>query len=169
MGITGSRSTRRSRTRPRSAPTRRLAFDVWACCGGLTASRRSVTGATSSSWSWWLSPNGNLDRHPATERLEDDAVALGQLHELGEVVLVSVVLHVERKPDCAEADRYVLTLRHPERAAEVEVTLGAHAAGDADPERGGDRAQRDAGTGDQRLEQHVARAGEHARAASRRM
>src|SRR4051795_5500156 len=169
MGTTGSRSTRRSRTRPRSAPTRRPASGGSAWCSRRTASRGQAAGATSSSWNWWWSPNRNLYRRTAAERLEDDAVALGQLYELGEAVLVGVVLHIERKPDCAEADRYVLILGHPERAAEVEVALSAHAAGHVDSERGRDRGHRDPGTGNQRLEQHVARAGEHPRAASRRV
>src|SRR4051794_264564 len=105
MGITGSRSTRRLRTSPRSARTRRPASGASACCSGLTASRRRANGATSSSWSWWLSANGCLDRNPSAERLEDDAVALRQLDELREAVLVGVVPDVEGEPDCAEADR----------------------------------------------------------------
>ena len=76
-----------------------------------------------------MSPNGYLDRHPPAERLEDDAVALGQLHELRESVLVGVMPDVEDEPDSAEADRHVLVLGHPERAAEIQVPFGTQAAG----------------------------------------
>ena len=56
-----------------------------------------------------------------------------------------------------------------ERAAEVEIALGVHRPAHVEPERGRDGAQRHAGARDERLEQHVAGAGEQAGAAGRRM
>ena len=57
-----------------------------------------------------------------------------------------------------------------ERAAEIEVALGAAPCRrERNFERGRDRLQGDAGAGDQRLEQHVARAEAAAVAAGRRV
>src|SRR5436190_12783985 len=116
----------------------------------------------SCSWSWW---SADLHVHPARDRLEHDAVALGQFDQLCEPGVVSVVLDVERQPDRPETHRNVAIFGHTERAAEIEVSLGTDGPAHLDAERGRDGAHRHAGTGNERLEQHVARAGEHACAA----
>jgi hypothetical protein len=59
---------------------------------------------------------------------------------------------------------------NPERAAEVEITLGLDAtAFQAEFERGRDGPQRHAGAGYERFQEHVAGASLQARAAGRRM
>src|SRR5947207_4903015 len=97
----------------------------------------------------------HLDGWAALERLIDDAVALGELEQLVELVLRRICLHLEAQANGRKADRRILD--DPERAAEVEVALGADLGGlERNVERGRDRLERDAGAGDQRLEQHVA-------------
>ena len=70
---------------------------------------------------------------------------------------------VEAEPDRREPDGSLAV--DAERAAEVEVAFGVDAPRDVELHRGGDRAERDAGAGDERLEQHVSGAGERAGAA----
>ena len=69
----------------------------------------------------------------------------------------------------AKADRRFLV--DAERAAEIEIAFGRHGARTSAlmAERGRDRLERHAGTGDQRLQQHVAGAKLHARTAGGRM
>src|SRR5581483_6625645 len=107
----------------------------------------------------------HLDRDAADECLIDDAVPLGEAQQPLDIHGRRVVLEIELEPDRAEADRHLLVLRDAERAAEVEIALGAHRAADVEAERRRDRTERDAGAGDERLEQEVAGAGELARAA----
>ena len=57
------------------------------------------------------------------ERLVDDAVALGQLQQRRELLVVASVSSSNAEPDRAEADGRVAV--DAERAAEVEVALGA--------------------------------------------
>ena len=110
---------------------------------------------------------GAQPRRPR-ERLEHDAVALGQAQERGELVLARVGVELEVQPHVLEADRRLLV--DAERAAEVEVALGAdRAAAHVDAERGGDRPERHARAGGERLEQHVAGAQLRAVAAARGM
>ena len=72
---------------------------------------------------------GALERHvelrAARERLQHDAVALGQLEQRGELLVVGVGVELEAQADVAEADRR--RLLDAERAAEVEVALGVDA------------------------------------------
>src|SRR5690348_3967626 len=107
----------RPRTRPASAispspsttSTRPWRGGIWSPRSRTT--RTSTSSATSaaprgSSWSWRRSSaDDDLHGRPAGERLVDDAVALGQLHQGGELLLVEVVLEVEHEPDRAEAHR----------------------------------------------------------------
>src|SRR5262245_66131202 len=95
------------------------------------------------------------DGRPALERLINDAVALGELEQLIELVLWSLGVDLEAQADRRKANRRIL--RHAERAPEVEIALGCDLAGfERNVERGRDRLERHAGAGDQRLEQHVA-------------
>src|SRR5262245_11943298 len=91
------------------------------------------------------------------QRLQHYAIAFGELDQLLLLLGARVGVEVEVQADLAEADRRVL--RHAERAAEIEISLGAYrSVPELNAERGSHRLKRDAGTGDQRLEQHVARA-----------
>ena len=63
------------------------------------------------------------DRRPVAQRLKHDAVALGELQELIELLLRGVALDVEAQADVAETHRRLAV--DAERAAEVEVALGA--------------------------------------------
>ena len=66
------------------------------------------------------------DRYTAGERLVHDAVALGQLQQRRELLLVGVACRARSaEPDRAEADRRVAV--DAQRPAEVEIALGAHA------------------------------------------
>src|SRR5262249_52588049 len=97
----------------------------------------------------------HLDWRAALERLVDDAGALGELEQLVELVLRRGAVHLEAQADGRKTDRRIFG--DPERAAEVEIALGADLSGlERNLERGRDRLERDAGAGDQRLEQHVA-------------
>src|SRR6266849_7188049 len=70
--------------------------------------------------------HSNLDRRTALDGLIDHAVALRKLEQLLEPLLSSVGLNVERKPDPSKADRRIFD--DPERAAEIEISLGGHHA-----------------------------------------
>ena len=59
----------------------------------------------------------------AAQRLKHDAVALGELEQLVELLLRGVAHDVEAQADVAEAHRRLAI--DAERAAEVEVALGA--------------------------------------------
>src|SRR5262252_107101 len=97
----------------------------------------------------------HLDRGAASERLIDDAIALGQLQELFELVGWRVGVDVEAQANGSKSNRRILG--NAERTTEVEITLGRDRGGlDRNVERGRDRLEGDAGAGDQRLEQHVA-------------
>ena len=103
----------------------------------------------------------NLRRMP--ERLQHDAIALGEPEQRIELVLRRVGVELEFEPDVREADRRILC--DAERAAKVEIALRRHLArAQRHAHRRRDRFQRHAGAGDQRLEQHVA--GAELRAAS---
>jgi hypothetical protein len=97
---------------------------------------------------------GSVERWGVLEGLEDDAVALGQLEELGYGFGWGVGVEIELELDATEADwRFA---RDAERASEVELTFGANRGRlDGDAHRGGDRAERDTGAADERLEEHV--------------
>src|SRR5690242_10846870 len=61
----------------------------------------------------------HLDGRAALERLVDDAVALGELEELVELVLWRVGVQIEAQANGRKTDRRILG--DPERAAKVEV------------------------------------------------
>ena len=100
--------------------------------------------------------HSNLDRRTAFDGLIDHAVALRKLEQLLEPLLSSVGLNVERQPDPSKADRRIFG--DPERAAEIEISLGGHhAALQRHIKRRRHRLKGDAGTGDQRFQQHISR------------
>ena len=61
------------------------------------------------------------------DRLIDNAVALGQLEQLIELLLRRIGLDVETQANLRKADRGVLG--DAERAAEIEIAFGANTAG----------------------------------------
>ena len=71
------------------------------------------------------SPRPDAQLRRSRERLEHDAVALGEADERGEVLLAGVRVEVEAQADRAEAHGRVAV--DTERAAEVEVALGVDA------------------------------------------
>src|SRR5256714_14958515 len=86
-----------------------------------------------------------------------DLVAVSQREERGDLVFRRVGVELKAQADGLEADRRVLG--DAERAAEVEVAFGMTAALlHFDANGGGHGTERDAGAGDERFEQHVARA-----------
>ncbi len=106
--------------------------------------------------------DGNRGR--LAESLVDDAVALGEADEGGELIGRGVGIEIEGEADIAEADGGVFG--DAEGAAEIEVAFGADgAAAEFDAERSGDGGERDARAGGEGFEQHVAGAGEGAGAA----
>lgn len=52
----------------------------------------------------------------------DDAIALGELHQRGHLLVREVAVDFHREADRAEADRRILD--DAERAAKVEIALG---------------------------------------------
>jgi hypothetical protein len=100
----------------------------------------------------------------STATLQHYTVALGELDQLLQLLGRGVTPQVELQADLAEADWRIL--RDAERAAEVEVAFGEHRrVFQVDLQRGCHGFERDAGAGDECLEQHVARAGLQAAAA----
>src|SRR5580693_7357019 len=77
----------------------------------------------------------HLDGRAAFDGLVDDAVALGELEELIELLLARVGVDRKGEPDLREADRGILG--DAEGAAEIEIALGRNGAGrERDRERG---------------------------------
>jgi hypothetical protein len=104
------------------------------------------------------------DRRRRAQGLVDDAVALRELEQCRALLFGEVAVDLEGETDIAEADRRALI--HAEGALEIEIALGLDGGViDLELESGGDRVHRHAGAGDQRLQQHVARAGVDAAAA----
>src|SRR5712691_2593394 len=109
----------------------------------------------------WRSPSGalhlGLDRWSATNGLVNDTISLGELEQVIELLLRHVGINLEVEPERGETDRRVFS--RAKRAAEIEIALGTHCRRlRRDLERGPNRLQGDAGAGDERFKQHVARA-----------
>src|SRR5689334_12968256 len=68
----------------------------------------------------------HVDRRTGLDRLIDHTVALGELEQLIELLLLDIGIDRKREPDLREADRRVLG--DAKRAAEIEVALGRHGA-----------------------------------------
>jgi hypothetical protein len=95
------------------------------------------------------------DRDPAAQRLQHDAVALGEPEQRRQEVVVRVGVELESHADRPEPHSGVL--RDAECPADVEVTLRQHrAAAKVHPDRFGHGAQGHAGARHKRLQQHVA-------------
>lgn len=102
------------------------------------------------------------------QRLVDDAVALGQLEQRGDLLVAGVGVEGERHAQILQPDWRVLG--NAERAAGVEVGFRAdRGVAQHEAHRRGDRVHRHPGAGHQRFEQHVARAGAQAIAARGRV
>src|SRR5262245_13047890 len=100
---------------------------------------------------------GHRHRRRPPKRLVDDAIALGQANELLELVFGSAGVELEMKSDALESDRRALV--DAQSAAKVELSLGtSDPSAQLDPDRRRDGTERDPRAGDERLEQHVARA-----------
>ena len=102
------------------------------------------------------------------ERLKDHAVTLRQLQQRGDLVGGGVGHEVEAQADGAEPHARVFG--HAQGPSKIQIALGGDGrVAELDANRRGDRAQGHAGAGNERLEQHVARAGQRAVAACRRV
>ena len=75
-------------------------------------------------WPWRV--ERDVELRAARERLQHDAVALGELEQRRQLLVVGIGVELEAQADVAEADRRLLV--HAQRAAEVEVALGVDAA-----------------------------------------
>src|SRR6185437_1144961 len=83
-----------------------------------------------------------LQLGPLAQRLEDNAITLGELHQRLQLVGAGIAVELEAQADLAEAHRGVLV--DPERAAEIEIALGPHpAAAQRHLERRRHRLERD--------------------------
>src|SRR5689334_16766493 len=116
----------------------------------------------------WSGCRLNRDAGRDAQGLEHHAVALGQLFQRGDLVGRGVGVELEPQPDRAKSHGCVLA--HAQRPPKVEISLCPDLTAAHGKRQGyGHRAQRDAGTGHERLQQQVARAREHAGPAGRRV
>src|SRR4249919_2566787 len=89
----------------------------------------------------------HVDRRPALDCLINDAIPLGELKKLIELVLRGIGVEIEAQPDLRKTNRCILG--NAEGAAEIEITFGRHVAGlERNIERGRHCLHRDASTGD---------------------
>src|SRR6478752_2800284 len=117
---------------------------------------------------WLNALHLHVDRRPALDSLINDAIPLGELKKLIELVLRGIGIEIEAQPDLRETNRCILG--NAEGAAEIEIAFGRHVAGlERNIERGRHRLHRDASAGDQRFEQHIAGAKLEPGSAGRRM
>src|SRR3954469_8614228 len=108
------------------------------------------------------------DSGRVAQGLQHNTVALGQFQQRVDPILRLVRSESKSETYLAEANRCRAV--YSECAAEIEVTLSMHLATvQMKVESRRDCFQRDAGTGDQRLQQHVTRAGLQSAAARRRV
>jgi hypothetical protein len=109
-----------------------------------------------------------LDFRRLAERLIHDAVTLRQLQQRRNLLGGGIGIERDIQPDRAEADTRVL--RHTKRPAKIQIAFGRDrrvAQLDADCRR--HSVQCHTGARHERFEQHVARAGQRAIAARRRV
>src|SRR6185437_16559025 len=125
---------------------------------GISNANRTISAR---SLSWSSPPPCHLKLRRLPQRLVDDAVAFGQADERRQLLVAGVGLQIEVEGDALETDRDIR--RDAQCAAKVELALGPHrAVAYIHANRRRDREQRDARTGHQRLQQHIARTGEQA-------
>src|ERR1019366_3841870 len=92
---------------------------------------------------WLLARECSRESRRARERLEDDAIPLGESLERCELIRISVGAQLERQADCEETHRRVAA--DAESPAEVEVAFRVHGPGrHRDSKRGRYSPQRDA-------------------------
>ncbi len=131
--------------------------------GGSADGARKVSPGRKSLSVGWLGRSGrgamgDVEGGRVLEGLGDDAVAVDELDEFGDLVVWRIGLELENEADGGESDgRGAIDA---EGAAEIEVRFGEEfsaAQWDAHGERHG--LERDAGAGDERLQKHVAGTG----------
>jgi hypothetical protein len=106
---------------------------------------------------WWV-----------RQRLEYDAVPLGQAKKGVELFLVRVDIQLKSQPNGTEPNESVL--RNSQRASKVEITLSDHLASmNRNLEGCGNRSQRDTRARGQGLQEHVARTQQRAVTTRRRV
>ena len=111
-----------------------------------------------------LGAHAHGDGRGIAERLVDHAVALGELEQGGALFGGDGAFEIEEQADVLEAHGGFAV--HAQGAAEIEIAFGAdRCSGEGNFKGGGDGIERDAGAGDEGLQQHVAGAGVKARAA----
>jgi len=97
----------------------------------------------------------DVDLRRMGERLINNAIALGELKKRRYLLFGRICIQIEAQSDFLKADRDFLG--NGERSAKIKVAFGANGrVAQRNLESSCDRAQSDARTRDQRLEQHVA-------------
>jgi len=110
----------------------------------------------------------NIDLWWSSERLVNDAIALGQAEQGGELFFTRIGVQIEAQSDLLKTDRNFFG--DGKGSAEVEIAFGPNGrVTQRNVESGGNGAQSDAGTSHQRFEQHVPRARAESVAPSRGM
>ncbi len=108
------------------------------------------------------------DGRGLAQGLVHHAVAFGEPLQRVELLLGGVAVYLERQPDALKPYRGLLG--NTERPAKIQIAFGIDdAAPEGHANRGRDGAHGHTGARGQRFQQHVARAGECAGAASRRV
>src|SRR5206468_12992272 len=92
-----------------------------------------------------------------TQRLVNNAVALGQTKQRSELLFGSISVHIEMQSNLLEADRHIFG--DAKRTTKVEIALRANCrAAEWNVQSGCDCTQRDARASYQCFQQHVRRA-----------
>ena len=122
-----------------------------------TCSTRSPTSRSSGSRGESTRRRLDAERGRSPEGLQHDAVALRQLFSVASCSALASVSRAKRRRIARKPTGRLLA--HAQRPAEVQVAFGMHvAAPHGDRQRGRHGAKGHAGTGDQRLQQQIARA-----------
>ena len=100
----------------------------------------------------------DLDLRAPAKRLQDNAVSFRQTNESTQLLLRSVRIQIELKPDSLKSDRHFFG--DTEGSSEIQIAFRVNRAiANLDANSRGDSAQGHSRAGRQRLEQHVTRAG----------
>src|SRR5574341_1386328 len=107
----------------------------------------------------------DFDLRRLARRLIDDAVTLGEANQRGELLRRRVRVEVELQPDALKPCRHFFG--YAQRASKIQIAFRVDGSfSNLNPYRSRHCTQGHSGTGCERLQQHVARAG-HQSAASR--